>query len=260
MEIRVLGCHGSQLPGCGLTGFLIDATTLLDAGAVTSVLTLAEQVRVDHILITHAHLDHIRELSSLADNLSYFKREYPLAVVSTPSVIETLRRHIFNGAIWPDFSVIPSAEKPVLRFVTIRPGERIALGHLGVTAIPVHHTVETVAYVVDAETDGRATAAVFIGDTGPTDEVWRVAGQREDIRAIFVETSLPEEMGDLAKLTGHLTPAGLVSELKKLSALNRPQICLYHMKSQYLREIQREIALLGNDNIRMLKDGQVIRI
>jgi ribonuclease BN (tRNA processing enzyme) len=161
MEIRVLGCHGSQLPGCSLTGFLIDATTLLDAGAVTSVLTLEEQVRVDHILITHAHLDHIRELSSLADNLCYFKRDYPLAVVGTPHVIETLKMHIFNGAIWPDFSVIPSAEKPVLRFMTIRPGEKIALGQLGITAVLVHHTIETVAYVVDAETDGRATAAVL---------------------------------------------------------------------------------------------------
>ena len=260
MEIRVLGCHGSQLPGCGLTGFLIDATTLLDAGAVTSVLTLEEQVRVDHILITHAHLDHIRELSSLADNLCYFKRDYPLTVVGTPQVIETLRMHIFNGAIWPDFSVIPSAEKPVLRFMTIRPGEKIALGHLSITAIPVHHTVETVAYVVDAETDGRATAAVFIGDTGPTEEIWRVAGRGEDIRAIFVETSLPGEMGALAELTGHLTPAGLAGELKKLSPFDHPQIYLYHMKIQYLREIQREIALLGNDNIHVLKDGQVIRI
>ena len=260
MEIRVLGCYGSQLPGCGLTGFLIDATTLLDAGAVTSVLTLEEQLRVDHILITHAHLDHIRELSSLADTLGYCRRDYPLVVVGTPRVIETLRMHIFNGAIWPDFSVIPSVERPVLRFMTIRPGEKIALGHLGITAIPVHHTVETVAYVIDGETDGRTTAAVFIGDTGPTEEVWRVMARREDIRAIFVETSLPVEMEDLAALTGHLTPAGLAGELKKLSPLNRPKIYLYHMKSQYLREIQREIALLGDDNIHMLKDGQVIRI
>jgi len=260
MEIRVLGCHGSQLPGCGLTGFLIDAKTLLDAGAVTSALTLEEQVRIDHILITHSHLDHIRELSSLADNLCYFKRDYPLTVVGTPRVIETLRRHIFNGVIWPDFSVIPSAEKPVLRFMTVRPGEKATLGHLSITAIPVHHTVETVAYVVNAETDGRATAAVFIGDTGPTEEIWRVAGRDEDIRAIFVETSLPGEMGALAKLTGHLTPDGLASELKKLSPFDHPQIYVYHMKIQYLHEIRREIALLGNDNIHMLKDGQVIRI
>ena len=87
-----------------------------------------------------------------------------------------------------------------------------------------------------------------------------MAGQGEDIRAIFVETSLPGEMGDLAELTGHLTPAGLAGELKKLGPFNHPQIYLYHMKIQYLREIQREIALLGNDNIHVLKDGQVIRI
>ena len=260
MEIRVLGCHGSQLPGCGLTGFLIDGTTLLDAGAVTSALTLEEQVRVDHILITHAHLDHIRELSSLADNLCYYKERLSADGCRYARVIETLRIHIFNGAIWPDFSVIPSAEKPVLRFMTIQPGERIALGHLGITAIPVHHTVETVAYVVDTQTDGRATAAVFIGDTGPTEEIWRVAGRREDIRAIFVETSLPGEMWDLAELTGHLTPASLAGELKKLSPFDHPQIYLYHMKIQYLHEIRREIALLGNDNIHVLKDGQVIRI
>jgi cAMP phosphodiesterase len=260
MEIRVLGCHGSQLPGCGLTGFLIDATTLLDAGAVTSALTREEQVRIDHILITHAHLDHIRELSSLADNLCYWKRAYPLTVVATPQVIETLRRHIFNNVIWPDFSRIPSAERPVLRFMAIRPGEKTALGHLRITAIQVHHTVETVGYVIAAEADGRATAALFVGDTGPTEEIWRAAGRDDDIRAIFVETSLPEEMEELAKLTGHLTLASLAGELKKLSPRNRPQIYLYHMKIQYLREIQREITLLGNDDIHMLADGQVIRI
>ncbi|MHB8907812.1 MAG: MBL fold metallo-hydrolase [Syntrophales bacterium] len=259
MEIRVLGCHGSQLPGYGLTGFLLDSTTLLDAGAVTSVLTLEEQIRVDHILITHAHLDHIRELTSLADNLCYCERDYPLMVVSTPPVIESLRVHIFNGAIWPDFSLIPSAENPVIRFMTIQPGERIALGHLNVTAIPVHHTVETVAYVVQSETGGRPTSAIFVGDTGPTEEIWRVAGQGEDLRAIFVETSLPEEMTDLAALSGHLTPAGLARELKKLGDYH-PQVYLYHMKIQYRQEIQREIDLQGNGNVHLLQDGQVIRI
>ncbi len=259
MEIRVLGCHGSQLPGYGLTGFLLDKTTLLDAGAVTSILTLEEQARIDHILITHAHLDHIRELASLADNLCYLKRDYPLTVVSTPQVIESLRVHIFNGVIWPDFSLIPSAEKPVIQFMAIRPGERMGLGHLNVTAIPVHHTVETVAYVVEAETDGSPVVAVFVGDTGPTEEIWRVAGRGQDIRAIFVETSLPGEMTDLAELTGHLTPAGLAGELKKLGAYH-PHIYLYHMKIQYRTEIQQEITLLGDNNVHVLEDGQVIRI
>jgi ribonuclease BN (tRNA processing enzyme) len=259
MEIRVLGCHGSQLPGYGFTGFLIDDDTLLDAGTVTSVLTLEEQVRIDHILITHAHLDHIREIASLADNICHSRRDCPVEVVSTPHVLEILQTHIFNGAIWPDFSRIPSVERPVIRFVPIRAGKEMRLGHLNVTAIPVHHSVETVAYVIEAEKETRLTTAVFVGDTGPTEEIWQVARRGDDIRAIFVETSLPGDMTDIAEMTGHLTPAGLASELKKLGPLH-PQIYLYHMKIQYRGEIQREIALMGNSRIHVLQDGQVIQV
>lgn len=259
MEIRVLGCHGSQIAGYGLTGFLIDSKTLLDAGAVTSVLTLEEQAGVESILLTHAHLDHIRELASLADNIGYFNREHPLTVVATPLVIETLRKHIFNGVIWPDFSVIPSAEKPVMRYRAIRPGEKLQIGRLNATAVPVNHKVETVAYVVETGDDGGKVAAVFVGDTGPTDEIWRVAGRRDGIRAIFVETSLPEEMRDVAELSGHLTPAGLAGELAKLGPFQHG-IYLYHMKVQYRTEIRREIDRLGIPNIHILQDGQVIRI
>jgi ribonuclease BN (tRNA processing enzyme) len=259
MEIRVLGCHGSQLPGYGLTGFLIDAVILLDAGAVTSVLTLAEQAKISHILITHSHMDHIRELTSLADNLCYLNRDYPLTVIGTSQVIDTLRTHIFNNIIWPDFSLIPSREKPILRFMTIRKGEKVHLGHLDVTAIQVDHTVETVGYIVEANEAEKPTAAVFVGDTGPTEEIWRVARRAKGIQAIFVETSLPEEMAEIAQLSGHLTPAGLAGELRKLGPL-RQQIYLYHLKIQYRTEIRRQIARLGNGAIHALEDGQVIRI
>ncbi len=129
MEIRVLDCHGSQFPGCGFTGFLIDGRTLLDAGAATSVMTLEEQSQMDHVLISHAPLDHIREPVSRADNLCCIRRNHPLTVTSTPQVIETLKRHIFNGAIWSDFSILPSAEKPLLRFEPLRTGEKMRVGH-----------------------------------------------------------------------------------------------------------------------------------
>jgi cAMP phosphodiesterase len=259
MEIRVLGCHGSQFPGFGFTGFLINGRTLMDAGAVTSVLTPEEQFRVDHVLISHAHLDHIRDLASLADNLCYSPINRPLSVISTPLVIETLKRHIFNGAIWPDFSILPSAERPVLRFEPIRTGEKMRVGHLCVTAIPVHHCVETVAYVIESGHDSSRTAAIFVGDTGPTEEIWRVAEKAENVRAIFVETSLPGEMADVAELTGHLTPAGLACELKKLGPMH-PQIYLYHMKIQYHQEIRREIDRMGDSHVHILQDGEVIRI
>jgi cAMP phosphodiesterase len=259
MEIRVLGCYGSQIPGFGLTGFLIDGKILLDAGAVTSVLTMEEQTEVDHILITHAHLDHIRELASLADNICYSNKEHPLAVIGTPLLIETLKRHIFNGIIWPDFSKIPSKERPALRYLAIRPGKKLKVGHLDVTAIPVNHKVETVAYVVEERRDSGQVAVVFVGDTGPTDEIWRVAGKVDGIRAIFIETSLPEELKDVAELSGHLTPAGLAGELKKLGPFGH-RIYLFHMKCQYREQIRREIDRLQIANVHPLHDGQVIRI
>jgi len=259
MEIRVLGCHGSQLPGYGLTGFLIDAHTLLDAGAVTSVLTLEEQAGIDHVLITHSHMDHIQELPSLVDNLCYLNRDCPLTVISTQRVIDTLRMNMFNNTVWPDFTAIPSPEKPVMRFVAIGRGETMRVGHLDVSAIPVNHTIETSAYLVGTEQGGRTTAAIFVGDTGPTDEVWQAAIRNNAVRAIFVETSLPEEMVDIARLSGHLTPSCLADELKKLGSLDQ-QIYLYHLKIQYRGEIQRQIALLGNNSLHVLQDGQVLRI
>jgi cAMP phosphodiesterase len=261
MEIRVLGCHGSQLPGRGLTGFLIDGTTLMDAGAVTSVLSMEEQARIDHVLISHAHLDHVRDLASLADNICCIGRNRPLTVISTSCVIETLKKHIFNGAIWPDFSVLPTPENPVLRFRPLRTGEKIDVGCLRVTAIPVHHSVETVAYVIESGTEPQAKTAVFVGDTGPTDEIWRIASQEPNLRAIFVETSLPQEMADMAERTGHLTPAGLSRELDKLGPLNAG-IYLYHMKIHYREEIRQEIECMeeGGRQVHILQDGQIIRI
>ena len=259
MEIRVLGCHGSQSAGYGLTGFLIDAKVLLDAGTATSVLTLEEQALIDHVLITHAHMDHIRELTSLADNLCCLDRGSPLTVVSVPGVIETLRSHIFNGIIWPDFTALPSSDHPVLRYVAIRPGEILKIGHLAVRAVPVHHTVETVAYVVETLGDDGKSAAVFVGDTGPTEEIWRVAGRVNGVRAIFVETSLPDEMSDLADRSGHLTPARLTGELDKIGPYEHG-IYLYHMKIPYHGMIRSEIERLGIPDLHFLRDGQTIRI
>lgn len=261
MEIRVLGCHGSQLPGLGLTGFLIDGRTLMDAGAVTSVLSMEEQSQVDHVLISHAHLDHVRDLASLADNICCIDRKHPLTVFSTSRIIETLKKHIFNNAIWPDFSVLPSPEKPVLKFQPLLTGEKVAIGPLRVTAVPVHHSVETVAYVIESGNESSRLAVVFVGDTGPTQEIWRIAGQEPNLRAVFVETSLPQEMADMAERTGHLTPVGLALELEKLGPL-RAKIYLYHMKIQYRREIQREIERMGERDlhVHILEDGQVIRI
>lgn len=256
MEIRVLGCHGSQLPGYNTTCFLLDGKILLDGGTITSVLTAEEQLNIEYIFVTHAHLDHIRDIMFLADNLSYFQRERPLVIISTPYIIATLRYYLFNDVIWPDFSSIPNAEKPVIKFEVISLGGTISIAGLDITAIKVSHTVETVGYAIEA---GEGTA-IFTGDTGPTDEIWRIAqAKRKKLQAIFMETSLPNDMQYLADMTGHLTPASLEQELTKLGGLDVP-IYLYHMKAHLHEVIKEELALLMNSNLHALEDGQILQI
>ncbi len=256
MDISVLGCHGSQLPGCNTTSFLLNKRILVDAGTVTPVLSLQEQTDIDYILITHAHLDHVRDIMFLADNICFLKKDKPLVVLSTSQIIETIKTYLFNGVIWPDFSAIPSTEQPVLKFDVIAPGVKIKLDDLAVTAFSVNHTVETVGYVVDSP-EG---AVIFMGDTGPTDdEVWEVVNGVQNLKAVFMETSLPDGMREIADMTGHLTPAGLSRELSRLDA-RKTDIYLYHMKLQYHRFIKEEIACIKNRKVHILEDGQIIRI
>lgn len=255
MQIKVLGCHGSQMPGCNTTSFLLDGNILIDAGTITSLLTLEEQVKIDYVLVTHAHLDHVRDIMFLADNICYLQKDRPLTIIATNNIIDTLRTYLFNNIIWPDFSLLPTPEKPVLKFMAVRPGEKIKLDDITVTAILVHHVIETVSYSIET----NKASVLILGDTGPTEEVWKVANGIDNLKAVFIETSLPNDMQDVADMTGHLTPSGLKQELKKLNNHNH-DIYLYHMKIQYRETIQREVALIKDRSIHFLNDGEVVTI
>ncbi|MEE9911899.1 MAG: 3',5'-cyclic-nucleotide phosphodiesterase [Deltaproteobacteria bacterium] len=255
MKIRVLGCHGSQLPHRNTTSFLIEKNVLMDAGSVTPVLTLEEQLRIDYIFITHAHLDHVRDIMFLADNLYYAKRERPLIVCSSRGIIETIHRHLFNNVIWPDFSRIPSVKAPLIKFEILTPGRTKVLGNWRVRAVGVHHTVETMGFLMES----KGKKVLFLGDTGPTEDVWKVAGNTKGLKAIFIETSLPGGMQNIADRTGHLTPVTLAAELKKMDNVT-PEIYLHHMKPQYAEEIRREVVALQDKKIHIIEDGQVIQI
>jgi ribonuclease BN (tRNA processing enzyme) len=254
MEIRVLGCSGVQLPGFGTTSFMLNSKILIDAGTITSVLTLEEQIGIDYILVTHAHLDHIRDIMFLADNINSIK-EYPVVVITTAGIIDIMKEHLFNDIIWPDFSVLPSPQKPAISFQAILPGTKFSLNDMEITAVRVDHVVETLAYVVEFG-DG---SVVFIGDTGPTDEIWRVANGLDDLQAVFVEVSFPDNMKSIADAAGHLTPSGLKSELEKLTSGSLP-IYLYHLKPKYRETIEREVGSIGRGDIHFLNDGDVIHV
>jgi ribonuclease BN (tRNA processing enzyme) len=255
MNIRVLGCHGSQLPNYNTTSYLIGRNVLVDAGTVTTVLSLPEQLNIDYIFITHAHLDHVRDLAFLADNIWSQRRGRPLIIVSTKGIIEAIHRHIFNNVIWPDFSRLPSPQAPLIKFKIIKPGKKEKIGDLQIRAIDLHHVVETVGYVVTA----KEKAVIFFGDTGPTEEAWRIAKRTAGLKAVFIETSLPDGMRELANKTGHLTPLSLAAELKKLTSA-KPGIYLYHMKPSYHEAIRKDLAVIKDRKIHIIEDGQTIRI
>jgi len=247
MKLRILGCSGSEFPDHRPPAFLLDETLLLDAGTVGAVLTTAEQKEIRQVLLTHIHLDHVRGLAFLADNLLVGGCETTIEVIGTAATLHSLREHVLNGLIWPDFSLLPSPEHPILRYCPIEPGEPLKKNGHTIVAYPVNHSVPTVAYRI--ECDG--TSLVYTGDTGPTDLIWREAG---DLAALIVEISFPNMLKELALKTGHLTAELLGVELAKMPI--RPQRTLIcHLKPQHEDLIRAEAAALAIPGLEILRDG-----
>ena len=67
MNVRVLGCHGGELPGHRTTCFLIDGKMTVDGGAMCQALQLKELLAIDDILLTHSHPDHAGSARELAN-------------------------------------------------------------------------------------------------------------------------------------------------------------------------------------------------
>ena len=99
MRLRVLGCSGG-IGGRHLrtTSFLVDHDVLIDAGSGLGDLPLAELTQIDHIFVTHSHLDHVTSIPFLVDTVGGM-RSKPLTLYTTSATIEILKNHLFNWAI-----------------------------------------------------------------------------------------------------------------------------------------------------------------
>jgi ribonuclease BN (tRNA processing enzyme) len=259
MQIRVLGCSGSIAAGCRTTSFLLDDDILIDAGTGVGDLELRELERIDHILLSHSHLDHVLGVALLADCVMR-RREGrpPIQVHALPATLETLRRHIFNGAIWPDFTRLPSADQPVLKFQPFALGELLQFGGRHIEVLSALHTVPAVGFAVLPRAAASAGAWVFTGDTGPNPALWRRLSQMT-VASLVIETAFRNDEQELAGLSRHLHPAALGLELSRLA----PGVAVYitHVKPGELDAVMSEIAALGpSHSVRALAAGQVIRI
>lgn len=249
MRVRVLGCSGGIGGGRQSTSFLVDDDILVDAGTGVTLLTLEEMSRVEHLFLTHAHLDHILALPLLLDSVGL--RDRPLMVHAIPEVIEALRLHIFNWVIWPDFSRVPSPEHPFCRYTGVPEGIPCRFGEREITAIPANHGRPAVGYLIR----GPQGSLLFSGDTTSHPDLVRIANETADLRHLVVECSFPDEQRRIAELSHHYCPAMLLPDLGQL----RPavQVWITHLKPGGEEEIMAELgrpelpcgvphALMGN--------------
>ncbi len=252
MKLRILGCSGG-IGGRHLrtTSMLLDHDILIDAGTGVTDLSIAELAMIDHVFITHTHLDHIAALPLLLDTVAD-RRSKPLTVYATEAVITILRNHIFNWAIWPDFSEVPSPEKPFMRYQTIAVQEPITLAGRTITALPVEHTVPAVGYRIDSGT----ASLVFSGDTGCCNAFWKAVNRIPNLRHLIIECAFSNREERLAVVSKHLCPSMLASELQKLE--QHCEIHITHLKPGQIELTMEEIeSCLGEFKPKMLQNNQL---
>jgi ribonuclease BN (tRNA processing enzyme) len=255
MKIKVIGCSGAAFPGHNTPSFLLNNEIVFDAGSITGVLDEKAQMKIKHIFITHAHLDHIMSIPFLADNIIVGERPNKISVLSIPQVIKTIKRHLFNSSMWPDFTIIPKPDNAILNLIKLKVGKPIKLNHYTVTPYEVNHTVPAVGYLVE---DHKGKKFFYTGDTGPSAKTWQKMGDTL-IHCLIIDVSFPDSMRDMAVRSGHLTPELLATEILKMR--QRPeQICITHPKPQYFKTIKAELRNLGFKNLKVLEEGDTIRV
>ncbi|MER2565718.1 MAG: 3',5'-cyclic-nucleotide phosphodiesterase [Myxococcaceae bacterium] len=248
MHLTVLGPHGGELPGCRSTCFLLDGVLALDAGALTSTMPLDELVKIDDVLLTHSHFDHVKDLPLLADVL-VGRRDKPVTIWANSECIATLRENLFNNVLWPDFTAIPTKKAPVFKLKSFKSGATIQIGKYKVKSIPVTHPVESCGFVIS---DGQSSMAMS-GDTGPTEKFWKVLNGLSDLKVLLLETSFPNALQALADISGHFTPQTMLAELKKFDRRDC-QVILYHLKPAFVDVLKREVKQMP---VHVCEEGEV---
>ena len=252
MKLRVLGCSG----GIGgrlmrTTSMLVDHDILIDAGTGLTELTLAEMAMIEHIFITHSHLDHLAALPLMIDSVADM-HDRPITLYATDATLEIIKNHIFNWAIWPDFSEIAIRQEAVMQYQAIRIGEPVRLGERTITAVPAEHTVPAVGYHLDS---GQASL-VFTGDTTVNNAFWPIINRIANLKYLIIETAFSNRERQLALNSKHLCPSMLAEELARLE--RDVSVFITHLKPGQVELIMGEIEeCVGDFRPKMLQNNQL---
>jgi ribonuclease BN (tRNA processing enzyme) len=254
MKIKILGCSGGIGSGRHTTCLMVDDDILIDAGSGITTLSLEQLEAMEHVFITHAHLDHVLGLPLLLDSVGD-RRNRPVKVHALPEVLEVLSAHLFNWHLWPDFRAIPTIDSPWMEFEPLPPGDQLELGGRTFSVLPARHIVPACGVRISAASGTLA----FTGDTMQSDALVEALNAIPDLRHLIIETSFENELAEIARVSMHHWPDSLAAELKRLSV--RPQVWITHLKPGNETPIMDELAAAAPEwNLQALQQGQVIEI
>lgn len=234
MQLKVLGCSGGIGGHLRTTSLLVDDDILIDAGTGLSDLSIEQMININHIFVTHAHLDHIACLPLLIDTVMGM-RPHPVTLHTTKETLSVLKNHIFNWKIWPDFNQIPNAETPFLLYEEINLGDACVINGRTIRPVPANHVVPAVGYHIDS----GQHSLVFTGDTTECEALWPVLNQINNLKYLIIETAFSNAEAELAKVSKHLCPSMLEQELAQLK--HPVEVFITHLKPGEGEMIMQEI-------------------
>jgi ribonuclease BN (tRNA processing enzyme) len=256
MKIRVLGAHNCERQNFRMISLLVDGVLAIDAGALTSGLSLEEQKRIKALLLTHQHYDHVRDVPALA--MSLFLGGATTRIYSIPATLDILARDLMNDQIYPDFRRKPE-QRPTVSFTVLEPNKAETIEGYTVLAVPVNHSVPTVGYQVTAA-DGKTF--FYAGDAGPgLAECWRQISPQ----LLIIEVTASDKYSEWAVGSGHLTPSLLKQELAGFQKVNGylPRVLAVHMNPALEEQIAAEVAAVAQEldcSITIAREGMEISI
>jgi phosphoribosyl 1,2-cyclic phosphodiesterase len=257
MKIRVLGAHNTESLNTRYMSLLVDDVLAIDAGCLTSTLTFEEQSRIQAVLLTHGHYDHIRDIPALAINL--FLRRLSVDVYSHQAVYDNLIHYFLNGNIYPEFHKNGTESSPTLNIHVVEARRLFSIGDYEVLPVPVNHSIVTMGYQVTAK---RGQSFFYSGDTGSDlSEVWSSISPK----VLFIEVTSDDKWMAAGKQRGHLTPSLLKDEMMAFRLMKGylPKIIAVHMNPVDENSIRAGLAAVAielNASIELAFEGKLIEV
>jgi len=256
VKIRFLGTYNSQSRKTKFVTIIIDDILALDAGCLSSELTLLEQQNIKAILLTHGHYDHIKDIPSFAFNTT----NKTTMIYGNDEALEILSTHLIDGLIYPNFTKKNHYfKKPSLKFFILEPFKKVEILNYKVTPVNVNHTVSSLGYEIISN---NGKSIFFSGDTGPgLSDIWRNINPQ----VLILDLTFPNKMEETAIDSKHLCPKLLKEELLEFYKIKDyfPEVFIIHLYPKYESQILKEINDLSKNmdiKININCQGKIINI